>query len=378
MLHGKYGDIMDSLKNIFKNKNVLVTGHTGFKGSWMSIWLCALGAKVIGYSLFPNTPKDNFVLSGISNDIVNINDDIRNEQALLTSFKNLRPEIVFHFAAQPIVSISYDNPIDTYSTNVMGTLNLLECVRKTDSVKAVVIITTDKCYENKEWIWGYRENDPLGGYDPYSSSKAAVEIAVSSYRSSFFNPDNFEKHGVALSTVRAGNVIGGGDWSKDRLIPDCIRALENHEKIKVRNPASVRPWQHVLEPLYGYLLLTAKMLEDGRKYSEAFNFGPDSAQRVTVEDIVEKIIQLYGHGEVEYNINKDINKHETNELYLDCSKARSILDWKPKLSINTAIELTMEWYKNYNTQKVMDICLKQISEYVNSPPKLGATGFFNP
>lgn len=356
---------MNNFYNSFKNKTVLVTGHTGFKGSWMSIWLNLIGASVVGFSLDPYTIRDNYVLSGISNKIIDIRGDIRDEKLLGDVFSKYKPEVVFHFAAQPIVSISYSNPRETYEINVMGTINLLECVRKTDSVKAIIIVTSDKCYENKEWIWGYRENDRLGGYDPYSSSKAAVEIVASAYRNSFFNTDNFNEHFKSLSTVRAGNVIGGGDWAKDRIIPDCIRALEKNLNIEVRNPSSIRPWQHVIEPLYGYLQLGAKMLVDGEKYCDAWNFGPDNISKIQVKDIVMKIISLWGQGDWKYTPqNNTIKKHETNTLYLDCSKAKNILGWYPKLTINEAIEMTVDWYKNYNSIDMHEFCVKQIKQYM--------------
>jgi CDP-glucose 4,6-dehydratase len=357
-------NMVSNLIDSYKGKTVLVTGHTGFKGSWMSIWLNQLGAKVVGYSLDPYTNQDNFVLSGIGEKIVDLRGDIRDEESLLNVFLKYKPEIVFHFAAQPIVSTSYISPRETYEINIMGTVNLLECVRKTNSAKVIIIITSDKCYENKEWIWGYRENDLLGGYDPYSSSKAGVEIVTAAYRNSYFKPDNFKLHGKALATVRAGNVIGGGDWSKDRIIPDCIRALTNGTEIGVRNPTSIRPWQHVLEPLYGYLLLASKMLKDGIKYSEAWNFGPDPFPKVPVKDIVMKIINLWGSGDWSFALEDLQIKHETNTLFLDCNKAKNLLGWYPKLTIDEVIRLTMEWYKNYKLTDINELCLEQINGYM--------------
>lgn len=358
---------MNEIYSSYKNKTVLVTGHTGFKGSWFSIWLNLIGARVIGYSLDPYTTRDNYVLSNISDKIIDIKGDIRDEMSLASVFYNHKPEIVFHFAAQPIVSISYSNPRETYETNFMGTVNLLECARKAESVKVVVIITSDKCYENKELIWGYRENDALGGYDPYSSSKAAVEILVASYRNSFFNPTNFEIHGKSISSVRAGNVIGGGDWSTSRIIPDCIRALEKNISIEVRNPLSIRPWQHVLEPLSGYLLLGAKMLEDGRNYCNAWNFGPDYTSQIAVKNIVQLLIDYWGYGNWKYTKQESIIKnHETNTLYLDCSKSKKILGWYPKLTITEAINLTVDWYKNYNSKDIYELCVNQITQYMEN------------
>ena len=247
---------IDMFDNFYKGKRVLVTGHTGFKGSWLSIWLHELGAEVIGIAQNPYSERDNYILSGIGQKIkADLRADIRDARLMKEIFQQYQPEIVFHLAAQPLVRLSYDFPIETYETNVMGTINILEAIRETDSVRVGVMITTDKCYENNEHIWGYRENEPMGGYDPYSSSKGAAEIAISSWRRSFFNPDRYENHGKSIASVRAGNVIGGGDWSLDRIIPDCIKSLESGILIDIRNPKAVRPWQHVLEPLSGYILL---------------------------------------------------------------------------------------------------------------------------
>ena len=270
--------MIDIFNNFYRGKRVLVTGHTGFKGSWLSIWLHELGAEVIGVAKDPTTEKDNYVLSGIGEKIkADLRADIRDGQRMKKIFQEYQPEIVFHLAAQPLVRLSYEIPVETYETNVMGTINILEAIRVTDSVKVGIMITTDKCYENKEQIWGYRENEPMGGYDPYSSSKGAAEIAIASWRRSFFNPVDYgKKHTVSLASVRAGNVIGGGDWAKDRIIPDCIRALEANKVIDIRLPKAVRPWEHVLEPLSGYMMLAQKMWEHPTEYNEGWNFGPDS------------------------------------------------------------------------------------------------------
>jgi len=269
--------------NIYNGKRVLVTGHTGFKGGWLSLWLKELGAEVIGYSLDPPTKPSFFEAVDLKNKLIHIIGDVRDEKHLLSVFTKYQPEFVFHLAAQSLVRRSYKEPRLTYETNIMGTINVLETVRKTNSVKACIIITTDKCYENKEWVYGYRENDPMGGYDPYSSSKACAELVVSAYRNSFFNPKDYGKiHNIALSSVRAGNVIGGGDWGKDRIITDCVKTLFENKTINIYNPQATRPWQYVLEPLSGYLLLGSKMYKDGRKYSSAWNFGSGDNAIITV------------------------------------------------------------------------------------------------
>ena len=271
---------IDIFDNFYRGKRVLVTGHTGFKGSWLSVWLHELGAEVVGVGLDPATDRDNFMLTGIGEKIkADIRADIRDGERMKEIFAEYKPEIVFHLAAQPLVRLSYDIPVETYQTNVMGTINVMEAIRATDSVKGGVMITTDKCYENKEQIWGYRENEPMGGYDPYSSSKGAAEIAIASWRRSFFNPNDYQRHGKSIASVRAGNVIGGGDWALDRIIPDCIRALEAGKPIDIRSPKAIRPWQHVLEPLSGYMLLAKKMWESPTEYCEGWNFGPRSQSR---------------------------------------------------------------------------------------------------
>lgn len=295
--------------------------------------------------------------------MVDIRGDIRDLNNLQEVFDRYKPQIVFHLAAQPLVRLSYDIPKETYETNVIGTLNVLECIRKSDSVKVGIMVTSDKCYENKEQIWGYRENDPVGGYDPYSSSKGAAELLISSYRNSFFNPDKFDEHGKAIASVRAGNVIGGGDWAKDRIIPDCIRALEQGTPIEVRNPMATRPWQHVLEPLSGYLRLSANMFEDGEKYSGAWNFGPDLEAVVPVKDVVEKVIKYWGCGEW-IDLSNPEAVHEAALLSLDCTKARTYLGWRPVFDIETSLRLTVEWYKNYLNMNAYELCKSQINCYM--------------
>ena len=356
---------MEGFNNVYKNKTVLVTGHTGFKGSWLSIWLRELGANVIGYALDPYTEKDNFVLTKLENKITDIRGDVRDKEHLEKVFEQYKPDFVFHLAAQPLVRLSYDQPVETYEVNVMGTINVMECIRKTPETKVGIMITTDKCYENKEQIWGYRENEAFGGYDPYSSSKGAAEIAISSWRNSFFNPKDYKKHKKSIASVRAGNVIGGGDWSLDRIIPDCIRALEKDEAISIRNPKAIRPWEHVLEPLSGYLLLGQKMYEEPSKYCEGWNFGPNLDSIVPVWEIGEKIIKYFGSGKLQDN-SKEGELHEAKLLVLDITKVRFNLGWKPRWDIDKAIEKTVEWYKKYSNEDVYELCTKQIEEFINN------------
>lgn len=357
---------VDVFKGVYKGKRVLVTGHTGFKGSWLSIWLHEMGAKVIGVSLDPYSERDNYVLSGIGTKInADIRADIRDGVRIKQIFADYQPEIVFHLAAQPLVRLSYEIPVETYETNVMGSINIMEACRISDSVKVVVMITTDKCYENKEHIWGYRENEPMGGYDPYSSSKGAAEIAINSWRRSFFNPVDYGKrHHISIASVRAGNVVGGGDWAKDRIVPDCIRALETENPIEIRSPKAIRPWQHVLEPLSGYLLLASKMLHDPIKYCEGWNFGPRTDSITSVWDVATMLAKYYGKGEL-----KDVSDpnalHEAKLLMLDISKAKFLLGWEPRTNINQCCELTADWYKRYKQGSVYDLCVEQIITYLN-------------
>ena len=352
----------------YQNKKVLITGHTGFKGSWLSVWLHMLGAELTGYALDPLTPKDNFVLSGMQENMHDNRGDVRDFHHLSKVFETAKPEFVFHLAAQPLVGRSYENPVETYGTNVMGTMNVLECIRNTPETKVGVIITTDKCYENKEWIWGYRENDTLGGYDPYSSSKACVELLVSSYRQSFFNGLEEDKKKY-IATARAGNVVGGGDWSKNRIIPDCIRSLEQNQSITIRSPDAIRPWQHVLEPLYGYLILGTRLAEREKNVSGAWNFGPESENMIEVEKMVQKVIRHWGKGK--YSCLKSAKQfHETNMLCLDISKAKRELKWDPAWSIDKTIELTVEWYRQYPEEDVYSICTRQIKQYLEDLRKI--------
>lgn len=354
---------IDIFDNFYKGKRVLVTGHTGFKGSWLSIWLNELGAEVIGVGLEPYSERDNFVLSGIGGKIkADLRVDIRDGRKLKEIFTEYKPEIVFHLAAQPLVRLSYEIPVETYETNVMGSINVLEAIRATDSVRVGVMITTDKCYENREQIWGYRENEPMGGYDPYSSSKGAAEIAISSWRRSFFNPGDYAKHGKSIASVRAGNVIGGGDWALDRIIPDCIRALEAGKPIEIRSPKAIRPWQHVLEPLGGYMLLARKMWESPTEYCEGWNFGPRAESISTVWEVAQKVVNDYGSGELR-DLSDPNALHEAKLLMLDISKAKFRLGWEPRMNIDQTVALTTDWYKEYRNTPSYDLCVRQIKEY---------------
>ena len=351
-------------KNIWKDKIVLITGHTGFKGSWLSIWLKMLGAEVIGYALEPYTDRDNFVLTKLEDKITHIIGDIRDYQQLHDVLGKFKPEFAFHLASQPIVRESYINPKETFDVNIGGTVNLLECCRITKSIKIIVNITTDKCYENKDWIWGHRENDRLGGYDPYSSSKVGSEVITSAYRQSFFNPEKVSEHGKNIASVRAGNVIGGGDWQTDRLMPDCITSLEQKEPVIIRNPSAVRPWQHVLEPLSGYLLLAEKMYQNPGQYCEAWNFGPKEGNMKSVGEIADFVIQNWGNGSWQGQSEKNA-PHETNILKLDISKARTRLRWNPVLSIEQAVTATVDWYKSYKEKDMYRFCEQQIKYYMS-------------
>lgn len=364
----KYQNIkkmVDIFDNFYKGKRVLVTGHTGFKGSWLCIWLNELGAEVVGIGKNPYSDRDNFVLSGIGNRIeADIRADICDGERMKAVFKEFKPEIVFHLAAQPLVRLSYEIPVETYQTNVMGSINIMEAIRATDSVRAAVMITTDKCYDNKEQLTGYKEDDPFGGYDPYSSSKGACEIAIQSWRRSFFNPEDYgKKHFVSISSVRAGNVIGGGDWAKDRIIPDCIRALEAGKPIEIRNPKAVRPWEHVLEPLSGYLLLAKRMYENPTEFCEGWNFGPEQESVLNVWEVATAMIENYGSGSLK-DVSDTNSLHEANLLMLDITKAKTYLGWKPRLDAKRCTALTADWYKRYRNEDVYDICVEEIEKFL--------------
>ena len=339
-------------RDIYLGRRILLTGHTGFKGSWMTLWLQELGAEVSGVALSPDTTPNHW--ENLHLDIMDYREDIRDAQVLPRIMRKAKPEIVFHLVAQPLVRRSYKDPLETWTTNVMGTVNLLEACRKTDSVRAIVLITSDKCYENREWPWGYRESDRLGGHDPYSASKAATELVAESYRNSFFHTSSTP----LLATARAGNVIGGGDWATDRLVPDMMRALGQNEKAKIRKPQAIRPWQHVLEPLSGYLLLGKNLLEGGKEFAEAWNFGPSEDGNVTVGEIAAQIKESWE--EIEYEIEELHGQpHEAGMLRLECSKARTKLQWTPVWDGKTAIKKTAQWYKAFykskNVQSLEDL-----------------------
>lgn len=352
----------DNFSGVYKGEKVLVTGHTGFKGSWLSLWLIKLDAKVVGYSLDPPTKPNHFELLNL--DMVSIIGDIRDRDKLNATFKEYKPEIVFHLAAQPLVRYSYINLVETFETNVMGTINVFEACKNIETVRAIVNITSDKCYENKEWVWGYRENDPMGGYDPYSASKGCAELVTSSYRRSFFNPEDYgKKHKVLLASARSGNVMGGGDWGEDRLMPDIVRAISKNENLYIRNPKATRPWQHVLEPLSGYLLLGQKLLEGEIEFADAWNFGPGEESHIDVETVVKSIKKRWSMFEYEISTNPD-TPHEAKLLKLDCSKASTLLQWKPIWSFEKALDITVEWYREYY-EKGKISSLEDLEKYIN-------------
>jgi CDP-glucose 4,6-dehydratase len=351
-------------RQFWKNKKVFITGHTGFKGSWLTLWLSLLGAKIVGYALRPNTHPSLFDLANIQEHLSeNFFADIRDISQVKAAIAKVQPDIIFHLAAQPLVRYSYENPVETYETNVMGTVNILDAMRTSNSAKVLVNITTDKCYENKEWHWGYRENDPMGGHDPYSNSKGCAELITSAYRSSYFNPSNFNEHGKSIASARAGNVIGGGDWAKDRLIPDLITAFFKNEKPLIRYPSATRPWQHVLEPLSGYLTLAEKMWNGGSDFAEAWNFGPRDADCQSVAWIINKISE-YWDGKIDWLQNTADQHHEANFLKLDISKAKAKLAWQPRWTLSQALEKTVFWYKAWaNDEDALSVTQKQILTY---------------
>ena len=342
----------------WKDKRVFLTGHTGFKGSWLSLWLQYMGAQVYGYSLDPPTVPNLFTVAKVGNGLANSTTaDIRDISALTEAMQIAQPLVVFHLAAQPLVRLSYAEPVETYAINVMGTVNLFEAVRKTPSVRAVINITTDKCYENREWVWPYREDEAMGGYDPYSSSKGCSELITAAYRRSFF-----QQSGVAVASARAGNVIGGGDWASDRLIPDFLRAIDAGQTLVIRSPKAVRPWQHVLEPLAGYMLLAEKLYTSGSPFAEAWNFGPEDADARSVQWIVENLCsQVPG---AIWQCESEPQSHEATMLRLDSSKAKIKLNWYPRWDLTTALINTMSWHKAWKQGEDMTAkCFKQIRQY---------------
>lgn len=348
------------ISNFWKGKKVLITGHTGFKGSWLSLWMQMMDVNLAGIALNPITQPSLFNEAKISSGMTSINGDIRNFDLVLETFEKYKPEIVFHLAAQPLVRYSYDNPRETYETNVMGTINIFEAVRKVNSVKVLVNVTSDKCYENKEINRGYKEDEQMGGDDPYSSSKGCSELITGAYRRSFFL-----NSGVGVASARGGNVIGGGDWSKDRLVPDILRSFDKKEAVIIRNPYSIRPWQHVLDLLSGYILLAQKLSKDHKKFSGAWNFGPNHEDAKTVKWITEFMIKKSDNG-TKWSLDKNINPHEAGSLMLDISKAKNFLHWYPKLSIDQALEKVLDWqYSWVKTNEVQKICKKQILEFVS-------------
>ncbi len=351
--------------NVFHGKRVLITGDTGFKGSWLAIWLLEMGAEVYGYALPPKTEKDNFVTTDLSSRITHENGDIRDLAHFSTFFNKVKPDIAFHLAAQPLVLESYEDPETTFSTNLMGTVNFFEAVRKSESVKAAIIITSDKCYQNNEWVWGYRESDPMGGKDPYSASKGASEIITSSYLSSFFNKNNTPN----IASARAGNVIGGGDWADNRIVPDFFRAVQRNETLKIRYPKATRPWQHVLEPLSGYLLLGAKLFSEGKSFSGGWNFGPLGDVHHTVESLINKMIHKLGHGNFKSVADQE-KLHEAHLLNLDISKAIHFLNWNPTLNFDETVSFTVQGYKNEIEEKdVYESRVEQIRTFVERSSK---------
>ena len=347
----------------WRDKRVFLTGHTGFKGSWLALWLQQLGAEVTGYSLAPPTSPSLFEATRVAENIDSLHGDVRDLPTLLAAMNKARPEIVIHMAAQSLVRYSYAEPVETYAVNVMGSVNILEAVRRTSGVKSVVNVTTDKCYENKEWLWGYRENEPMGGHDPYSNSKGCAELVSASYRASFFSAQTYSQHGVALATARAGNVIGGGDWAKDRLIPDIVAAFEQGQVVNIRNPHATRPWQHVLEPLRGYLTLAERLYNDGPACAEAWNFGPKDEDARPVGAIVRRMAELWGE-DAKWQIDDTDQPHEASYLKLDISKARGRLGWHPLLGLDQALKMTIDWARQRRQGvDIRETTLAQIKHY---------------
>ena len=346
--------------DFYKNKKILIVGDTGFKGSWLALWLNSLNAKVHGYALPAETENAHFNLLNLKNEIEHFDGNILDTEKLNSIFQDIQPEIVFHLAAQSLVRLSYDEPKLTFDTNITGSVNIMEAIRNTGSVKSLIYVTSDKCYKNKEWIWGYRENDELGGHDPYSASKAAAEIVFSSYRNSFFS----KNENIGIASVRAGNVIGGGDWALDRIIPDCVRAIMNEKEMEIRNPQSTRPWQHVLDPLSGYMLLAQRLYENPAKFSGSWNFGPGIESIRTVKELTDTAIGIFGKGSVLIK-DSDQNKHEAGLLHLNCDKSNYQLGWIPVWDFYHSVKATIEWYKNYlDGVNPKELSLNNIYQYM--------------
>jgi len=355
--------VLSAAPSFWAGRRVFLTGHTGFKGGWLALWLSHLGADVRGYALDPSTQPNLFDVLSLGGRVDDIRGDIRDPKTLDHALTTFAPEVVFHLAAQPLVRLSYADPITTYETNVIGTARVLDAIRRTPSVRAVVSVTTDKCYENKEWVWGYRETDPLGGYDPYSSSKACAEIVSAAFRQSYFPPAEIARHGVALATARAGNVIGGGDWSPDRLLPDLVRGFLSGEPVKIRRPHSIRPWQHVLEPLHGYILLAEKLLTADPVYARAYNFGPSDDDARPVSWIADRMTRTWGAG-ASWILDEDPSPHEAGYLKLDASRAKADLAWTPQLPLGEALDWLVLWYRAHADGVDMQaFTLRQIETY---------------
>ena len=350
-------------EEFWRGKKVLITGHTGFKGSWLALWLQHAGAEVIGYALSPPTEPSLFKAARVADGMMSIEGNVCDLKHLTAVMTEQNPEIVIHMAAQSLVRYSYRHPVETYATNVMGTVNLLEAVRQSASVRVVINVTSDKCYDNKEHDRGYKEDDPMGGFDPYSSSKGCAELVTAAYRNSFFQAEDETGHRVMLASVRAGNVIGGGDWADDRLIPDIIRAFIGNKAVVVRNPAAIRPWQHVLEPLDGYLALAERLWNEGAKFAEGWNFGPDETEAKPVSWIVEQMVRLW-EGGARWELDETRHPHEAKYLRLDCTKAKRRLGWLPKLTLETSLRWVVDWYKHYREDAdVRQITIDQINQY---------------
>lgn len=349
--------------SFWRGKRVFLSGHTGFKGSWLALWLQRLGAHVTGFALAPPTEPNLFTAARVADGMDSAIGDIRNLDQLAAALAHSNAEILFHMAAQPLVRASYANPVETYATNVMGTVNLLEAARRAGSLRAVVVVTSDKCYENREWLWGYRENEPMGGHDPYSSSKGCAELVTAAYRASFFPAESYSQHGVAIASARAGNVIGGGDWAADRLVPDIARAWAAGQTVTLRRPHSVRPWQHVLEPLGGYMLLAQHVYDHGPAFGEGWNFGPADSDALPVASVVEQLATAWG-GDARWQVDGGNHPHEAQLLKLDCAKARTRLGWQPRLPLAEALGWTATWYQAfYNGSDARALTEAQIEQY---------------